>query len=476
MVPDVPHLVAAICPDVFCQPRLRSAVKRLLGEALTAGDHNAFLHAAARAEPCEPNRIPLERLQEMNPFDLPGQLSPVEGHTLILDLVDEPLEPIYFNLLDELWAREGWVVEKLVDTASATHGSGLSIDLSRRIAMEQQEVTKVLTQIHREVRALVAQWQKWREHKRQLAVYDQAKAPENPTRETALDQLNRRWQKEDSYVATPAEPSGNDKSAFGTWLLSSEAELRQRLEVDRQLLANELNLLKLQANWIQPHLKPQQNAQHPGDPALVTAFNTAMFDVVLLVAPLSDLEQAVQAGDLPPAVLNPRYRRPWPFVIISLRFRAVPERTKAGGYGYRGRADLTFTSYALNEDELAVFRRELQRSKWGEVLGLLEQSTSANLDALLNDLDELLAEKPSAPSQPVSASEDTNPFSALVSCIKFFTSDPSKSEVSPPTEPLRPDRDIERVLRSFALLEARTRCLELYQQQKRTREMPVLGD
>lgn len=476
MAPDVPHLVAAIRPDVFCQPRQRAAVKRLLGEALAAGDRNALLQAAARAEPVEPNALPLERLELMNPFDLPGQLSPVEEHTLTLDRTDEPLEPIYFNLLDELSAREGWVVEKLVDTVNATPGSGLSADLKRRMMMQQQEVNKVMTQMHRQVRGVLSQWQKWREHKRQLALYDQAKASENHSRQTALSQLRYRWKKENGLMVASTEPLAEEEPSFNAWLSSSAVELSQRLELDRQLLANELNLLKLQANWIRPYLQPHQDARRPGDPALVTAFNTAVFDVVLLVAPLPDLELAVQAGELPDAVLNPRYRRPWPIVTVSMRFRVVPERSTRGAYGFRGRVEITFTSYALNQDELATLRRELQRGEWGEALGLLEQATSTGLENLLKDLDELLAEKPSEPPQPISVSEDSNPFSALFSCLKLFTSTPPRPQTSASAEPFRPDKGIERVLRSFALLEARARCLELYEQQKRLRQMPVLGD
>jgi hypothetical protein len=55
MVSDFPHLVIAICPDAFCQPKARAAVNKVLREALAAGDRLAYLKAAERAELCEPN-------------------------------------------------------------------------------------------------------------------------------------------------------------------------------------------------------------------------------------------------------------------------------------------------------------------------------------------------------------------------------------------------------------------------------------
>jgi hypothetical protein len=43
-----------------------------------------------------------------------------------------------------------------------------------------------------------------------------------------------------------------------------------------------------------------------------------------------------------------------PMVVIELNIRAAPERTPGGAYGYRGRIEVILTSYALNEQELAV--------------------------------------------------------------------------------------------------------------------------
>jgi hypothetical protein len=239
-------------------------------------------------------------------------------------------------------------------------------------------------------------------------------------------------------------------------------------------LAGELNLLKLQAQWLRPYLRPQQSGHATGSSDPVTAFNTAVFEVVLLVEVASDLERAVQAGDLPKLLLNRSHRRCRPILIIEMRFRAVPERAAPGSHAYRGRAELTFTSYALNDDELAVFRRELQRSEWGEVLGLLERDTATHLDALLADLDELLAEEQPMPTQP--ASENTNPFSALFSIIEWFKPVSHNSDRFVLQEPLRRDSDIERVWRSWALLEARRACLELYEHEKLRWHLPVTGE
>ena len=464
MVLNIPKLVAAVCPEVFCEQKAINKVKRELRDYLWMGSHLAYLKAAALAEPVEPNAMALSRLIDENPFKLPGQRSPVEQHTLTLDHTDEPLEPIYFNLLDDLQSREGWRVTKLVDTVEGTHGAGFSSDLTRRVQQQQHNAAELMTRMQNQIRTLLDQWHKWRERKDNLKTYDSANEPEGPDRDTALWVLQTRWRR----TANPDLQSDALKSAaaFEHWRQQSERKLRSQLAMDRQLLRSQLQFLKLQAGWLKPYLQPHQSKQSKGDPDLVTAFNTALFEVVLLVEPASDLEPAVQQGDLPRMLLGKRHRRPKPVLIVELRFRAIPERTKGGSYAYRGRAELTFTSYALNHDELAVFIRELQRSEWGEVLGLLEQDTATNLDSLLGDLDELLAEPPTEHKAKPTAKEETNPFSALFSIGELFRASDGEANTAAPSEPLKPDTDVERVLRSLALLEARACCEELYRTGK----------
>jgi len=464
MVSNIPQLVAAICPDIFCQPQARAKVKRTLRDYSLMGSHLAYLKAAERAEPFEANAVALRRLNEINPFKLPGQRGPVEQHILVLDHTEEPLEPIYFNLLDDLQQRDGWRVTKLVDTAEGTIGAGFSTDLTRRVQQQQQHAAEQMTRIQNQIRSLLERLHKWREQKDSLKAYDAANGPEGAAKETALWALHTRWRR----TANPDLQDDAPKSAaaFERWRQHSEAELGGQLAMDRELLTHQLQFLKLQMGWLKPYLQPHQTKQAKGDPNLVTAFNTAVFEVVLLVEPPSELEHSVRQGELPRMLLGKRHRRPRPVLLVELRFRAIPERTKGASYAYRGRAELTFTSYALNDEELAVFVRELQRSEWGEVLGLLEQDTATNLQALLGDLDELLADAPAKTPEQKRAPNDTNPFSALFSFSELFKSSEAESKHHSPSEPLKPDTDVEQVLRSFALLEARAFCEELYSSEK----------
>lgn len=463
MTAHIFQLVAAICPDVFCQPASRSKVKRLLRDSLPA-NHLAYQHAAVQAKPVEANALALERLTEANPFKYPGHRSPVEQHTLELENVAEPVEPFYFQLLDQLQSQQSWRVTKLVDTVTSTNGPGFSTDLTRRVTQQQQHAAEQMLRMQHQVRTLLQQWQKWKDLREQLRAYDAAGEKNGPDRETADWALHLRWRR--LVETAPEGHRTNSEVEFRRWRKESETELRRLVEIERHLLAQQLNFLKLQAGWLRPYLQPGNAPTGKSDPGLVNAFNTALFEVLLLVELPSELEFRVQQGELPKMLSNRKHRRSTPVLLIELRFRAIPERTKSGHYGYRGRVTMTFTSYALREDELRVLVRELQRNDWGEVLGLVEGDLAGNLNAMLNDLDELLVEPSGATTtgQP-EQSNDANPFTALFDFSGWFSGNEQPTEAAL-IEPLKPDSESEAVIRTMQLLEARQRCLEIYNRSK----------
>ena len=461
MTSDISQLVAAICPEVFCEPRVRAKIKAMLGQAIGLNDPLAYLNAAKVAEPVEPNAIAIEKLEEMNLFKLPGQRSPIQQHILTLDDPDAPFEALYFNLLEELKQREDWKVSILVDTVNGSSGTGFHSEMTRQISQQQQQASQLMSRMHVQIRTLLQQWQKWREQKERLRTYEAAQGADPVEKDAALSALQIRWRRLSETDTDAPEYVGKIKN-FDTWLKLSEQTLRQRLAIDRQLLMNELQFLKLQSLWVKPYLPQVRRANLKQNPELVTAFNTALFELVLLVELPSEIETLVKQGDLPKMLLGKKHRRARPVLVVELKLRAIPERTKTGSHVFWGKAEFKFTSFALNDAELAVLQREIARTEYGEIFGLLEQSIPESLEGLMSDLDELLDETRPQPVKAKKDSEDTNPFIALFSWFKSST-DQGSSTI---TEPLRPDTEVEKVLRSFALLEARRFCRDIYQIEK----------
>src|SRR5512136_1449081 len=97
---EIDQLIAALNPDVFCDATMRRKVKKILKAGRLQRDEQALGTAAQKARLVEPNALPIEPLEQENPFRLPAFRSPVERHTLVYDSFDESLEAFYFWLLD----------------------------------------------------------------------------------------------------------------------------------------------------------------------------------------------------------------------------------------------------------------------------------------------------------------------------------------------------------------------------------------
>ena len=296
-------------------------MKNILSEAAKRKDGLGYLNAAEKAQTLEPNRIALEHLEEENPFRLPGFKSPIEQHTLAYDSFDESLEAFYFWLLDELTA-DSWDVSKLADTFLAALGSGLFAELTRRESRAQQEAAKLLREAH----ALVGD----------------------------ILRTASFLKKENEFTG------GNEEGQIPS-------------QIERGLLRSKIESLKLYARWLGPYLKQARQLEQSakGTASLVNLFNSAVAEVTLLAQREYPVNEDVDRGDLPRFFLQATPRGLFSVLILEFKFRAAPERTAGGAYGYRGRFELTLTSYALNADELAALRRELDRDNLDTTLRAL---------------------------------------------------------------------------------------------------------
>ena len=80
-------------------------------------------------------------------------------------------------------------------------------------------------------------------------------------------------------------------------------------------------------------------------------------------------------------------------MIVEFRYRTAPERMQQGGYAYRGRAEVVFSSYALTPEELKIIREELDKDDMDDLIELIEGATTESLEQIHVDLDEFLEEK-----------------------------------------------------------------------------------
>ncbi|MEK6850621.1 MAG: hypothetical protein AABX85_03530 [Nanoarchaeota archaeon] len=531
MAVNIHNLIAAINPEVYCEPNieeegkwinLRDRVKKIVKE-------KGYLVAAETAQVVEPKAMDLGEIglpgsvENVNPFKLPGIKNPIEKHLLVYDSTSQNLEPIYFWILDNLYQEYKSMkqVDKLVDNFISSPGSGHFSETGQKATKMQDEAMKLIGVANQVVKSILNLIYDLKEFRIRLDLYDKYKSNKPEEKESAFLSLKQIWMDTvdmkrgntsikalalgsqsyfvtliDAFMKTKTlkeidEIDLNDRvkrllqqrlGEFLNWILESEKELRKRYEIERTYLKSQVNTVHLYARWAKPYLraarKLEQNAADTA--ALVTAFNTVLFELTLLGQSEYRPEDDVARGDLPKEFKKAKLRKYQPLIIVELKFRSIPERAGQQGYGFRGRVEITFTSYALNKDEVQLLKELIAQDDFGDVFKFIQGATEESLGQLKEDIDFFLKdldEKPGKKDESNNNSNDTNPFSALFSAFKKSeSSDEKKSEQKEGDilfKEIKKDSDYEKVVRSMAIITARQECRKFYNLYKKVHEMPT---
>ena len=87
-------------------------------------------------------------------------------------------------------------------------------------------------------------------------------------------------------------------------------------------------------------------------------------------------------------------------LVIELKIRTAPEQTAGGAYGYRCRIEVILTSYAVNEQELAVVREEIERGAFREVIGAVAGNAAEALREIVEQIEGLASAPPKEEQEP----------------------------------------------------------------------------
>jgi hypothetical protein len=131
---------------------------------------------------------------------------------------------------------------------------------------------------------------------------------------------------------------------------------------------------------------------------------------------------------------------------------------------------VVLTSYTLNEQELAVVRGEIERDELREVIGVVAGDAAGALNEIVEEVERLIPEPPKEKQEP----ENPNPFTALFDFKREKATNAADGERDSTTsflQAIRGDSEIEKVVRSQAILEARRRCLDFYGRCKQALKM-----
>jgi hypothetical protein len=386
---------------------------------------------------------------------------PLSSHQIVYDSSSETLEPIYFFTLD-LMREFGMDVEKLVDNFSSSTGSGHFGELGQRLTVMQQQGTKLLGDINTVLRSILNIIYDLKEFKIRLEHYDILKNSDPKKREAAVLSLKQVWMDKvdiqkgnsalkamastqigfvtiiDAFLASTSLKDVNNldlndrvkrvvlsrQAEFELWLNESEKELRKRYNLERTYLKSQVNSLKLYTRWAKPYLKAAQQLEQMdvGRKAdVVKTFNTIYLQLTLLGKQKLRIEDEALKGTLPLNFKKMKTKRDYFMCyLIDFNFRGIPQRISGqqGNYVFGGRAEVTFSSYALNSDELKALNIALDESDLADGLSLIENITTESLGELEEDIKYFLGEEEDSSSyeegKKSSKGDGSNPFLALI--------------------------------------------------------------
>lgn len=527
---DIHKLIAGISPDIYCKKEdekdgevfdLVKKVKKKIKEegyseaikiakSIKAGDYPSYDYDKAKADA----------------MGLWGLKSPIEQHTITYDSPAEGLEPVYFWILDFISGGLYKNVEKITDNFVSSPGSGHFSELQGKATQMQQEVSRTMGNVNTVLKSVLNLVYDLKEFRIRLKPY-KIYADKNTSAEEKYKQLlslKQIWLDNvdirkgrgsinalsageldfvtlrDAFMALTSEDLKDTKGKeldlnervkrllqqraqeFFNWIKESHTSLKQRYEIERNYLKSQVNMLKLYSRWVKPYLRAANKLEQSVSKkaALVTAFNTVIFELKLLATKTYEIRDDVEAGLVPELFKKIKTREYSKVLVVELDFRSIPQRvSQRGDWAFGGRAEIKFTSYALNKDELEILKKEIEKDELNSVLTLIDDATDKSLDqiskeirALTEDKEESEIEKEDEEKEEEKkkkkSSGDDFGIKEFFSAFKFKKKE-DKKDLS---KGIPPDNEYEKVIRSQTILSSNEGCFTVFDVYKKSHGMP----
>lgn len=509
MTANIHKLIAAVNPDLYCDPSVKDEVKNLAKES-------GLLAAAEVAKPKEFYFIEIEKQIEKfekDVFKAAPLKYPKETHKIVYDSSTagtELLEQTYFKLFDSM-SRPFKNVDKLVDSFVASPGSSYFAEMGAKSSRMQQEAMNMLGAVNQLVKAILNIIYDLKDFETRIEIYNQYKSGSEGGKRASFLSLKQIWldqvdikkgntsvkamalggQSEfvtllDAFMAVQSlehvkELDLNDRvkrildqrvSEFLIWVKKSEEELRKRFSIETSYLKSQVSTLGLYARWVKPYLKAAKALEQRAAPsaALVTAFNTVLFELALLGSSEYNVEGEIKDGRIP-KVLKKHQEKKFNQVLISeLNFRSTPQ-TVGQHQRFHGKMTSTFTTYVLRDDELKAIKEALEKDDISDLFNVVGAYPLESIDSMKEDIDHFLEGIKDEEIKEESKEENLNPFSALFSIFKRK----KKAKVVKKEEeikiPLPADDQYQKAIRAAAVINTRKDARKVFDGFKKAYNM-----
>lgn len=439
--------------------------------------------------------------------------TPLAEYNITYDAFAETLEPIYFWILDFMQETSGpalgMEVEKLSDNFMASPGSGYFADMGARASRMQEQGMKILGTINTVMRSVLNLIYDLKEFEIRLEHYDRYKSKQEKEKEAGLLALKQIWMDKvdikrgngsinmltaqldfitlrDAFMRAK-NPDGVEKldlnervkrilkprlAEFLDWIERSERELRSRYDLQKVYLKSQVSSIKLYTRWVKPYLRAAEELmmqkREMSKAELVTAFDTIVLELSLFGKSKIDIKnvrKAIDAGNLPESFYNTKLRQNYySCIFVDFSFRGLPRiasRGESTHYVHGGRAHLNFKAYTLNDDELSLLKKEIDKEEIYDGLRLVEGITSDSLIPIHDDLMKYIEKEKKKEEMPKKG------FMEWLLGIK-----PKEAEEAKPK--IRAETFIEKQIRKIiAEIDAKNSVYKLYDIYKKAHGMPT---
>ncbi len=516
-------LIATISPETYCESDKVKEVRKIT-------EKEGYSKASEIAKVKKAKNLELYSYDsaKSDPMKLWGLKSPIEEHKLTYDSPAEGLEPVYFWILDFLNGPYR-KIEKLVDNFQSSPGSGHFSELQGKATQMQQEVGRTMGNVNTVIKSILNLIYDLKEFKLRLAPYKEYKeATDEQVKFNKLLALKQVWLDNvdikkgrgsinalssgeldfvtlrDGFMASESlehikKLDLNERvkriliqraEEFFRWIDESQNSLEQRYKLEKNYLKSQYSTLQLYVRWVKPYLLAAQKLQKTVgdgsslDARLVTAFNSTIFELVLLATAPYDIVDDVDAGLLPDTFKSVKTREYNKVLVVELDFRSIPQRiSQKGDWSFGGKTDVAFTSYALNNEEIKVLKEELGRDDLNLVLKLIEGSTDESLKQIEKDIDAIIKEdeeeekkKKGEKTEEKKEVKKDDSITGIFNFKPFWDSLKPKSKEAPktkdPSKGILIDNEYEKVIRSQAAIGARESCFTVFDVYKKSHGMP----
>lgn len=364
------------------------------------------------------------RAAEFNVYLPTGYPPPSRRFRLMIESPNASIEEPYFWILDNLKQDNGFpYVDKITDIFSASEQSAFWGASQQRLGIQQDRVSQYMKGISEMIKQLFALV-------RELRIIDEKLAPRKDWGKVNAADIALKGEYTDivenkggqvapgsvyhlaqtvGYAVLPdlffnthiykiddIDRKVNDLKfnpnvknvlrrkmyAFINWKLQTDKELNSRRLFVLRYLRQHWNTIKMYMNWIKPYLKNiarlQMNQEQVDSADIVSAFETSVIELEFLAYKES----------------TKGYH---PCILVSFRFRTRPDMSfQKDQYAHKGpihvgRMDCDFRSYAWTKDQIANYKK-FKREEDMRLLGMVDESVKAAMEALGDELEKYLAE------------------------------------------------------------------------------------